>query len=428
MTIESSIENVDETTRKIKVVIPLERVQQEINTALNEAVSKAHLKGFRPGKAPRDVVEKTHGPRVRLEVANRLISTSLNDIIKENKLDVVGNPEIDMADYKPDQAIEYTASVAIYPRPEIKNYEKLKITINKQAVKEDDVEAVIVNMLKSKSTLNKLADDQPVKGGNVVDALISIEKNGQEESRPEPLVIEVGEGKIPKDLEDAFLGMQVGEVKKVPVPSNQQEGAADGKDHQEYYVIKLEKISERILPELNDEFVSTLQIEPKTLLELRMDIRKNLEKQAENNSQAELNAAILKEIAEANKFQVPQLMIDNEIYNLLTKSGQIKGDENDIKIEHYRSTLGEIAEQRVRTAIVVDRIAEQEKIELNEEEIQKELGQMAENYKVSKEEMMNYLVKNNLINGFIIEMRRSKTIDALVAKTDVQYNDIDKKA
>lgn len=423
METQSFIEDIDEITRKIKVVIPLERVQQETDSAISEAAKTAHLKGFRPGKAPRDVIEKTHGPRLRLEVANRLISSSLNEIIKKHQMDIVGNPEIDMADYKPDQPIEFTASVALYPKPEIKGYEKIKVQVIKKEVKDQDIEDVLKNIRKSKSTLKPVEGRDVVQSGDVVDALISIEAGGKEEARPEPLAIEVGEGKITADIENAFIGMKVGETKKVAIPASMTENEDDKKDGtQSYYVLKLEKISERLLPELDDDLVATLDMEPKTLLELRMDIRKNLEKKAENESQSELHAALLDNLVKANEFRVPQIMVDNEIYNLLVKSGQIKEDNADIKIEDFRSALNPIAEQRVRTAVIIDRIAEQEKIELKEEDIQKELEQMASDYRVSKEDMTNYLVKNKLLNGFLIEMRRSRTIDMLAGKAEVEYS------
>lgn len=415
MKTESSVENINDVTRRIKVAIPLERVKQETEIALNEAAKNAHIKGFRPGKAPKDIIEKTHGARVRLEVANRLISSTLGEVIREHELDMIGSPEIEMADYQPDHPIEYTATVSLYPKPEIGNIEKIKVQLRKQEVKDSDVEQVLENMRKSKATLKKLDFRDTVEPGDVVDALISVEKDGKTEGRPEPLVIEVGEGRIKKELEDALIGMKIGETKKVE--NTPQEAAGESNFS---YVITLQSISERILPEANDEFVKSLQLESQTLLELRMEIRKNLEQSIEKNKESELHAEILKYVVGKNSFQVPQLMIDNEIYNLLMKSGQIKADQ-EVKIEDYRETFGEIADYRVKSAVAVDRIADQENIELKEEEIQKELSDMAQSYNVTKEEMMGYLQKNNILNGFLTELRRSKAIDSLVARTEVEY-------
>jgi trigger factor len=420
MEIESSIENIDEVTRKIKVNIPLERVNQEIEIAIKEAGKTAHLKGFRPGKAPKDIIEKTHGPRVRLEVANKLISSSLSDIIKEHKLDVIGNPEIDMADYNPGKPIEFTASVAIYPKPEIKGYQKLKVKIKKQEVQNADIEKALKNLQKSKATLKKIESRDIVQAGDVVDAFVSIEKDGKEEARPEHLTTEIGEGQINKDLEDAFVGMKVGELKKVPL-TPPAEAKEEDKAASIFYIIDLKAISERILPELDDDFVKSLKFEPQTLLELRMEIRKNLEASVEKNKESDLHAAILEDIISKNEFKVPQVMIDNEIYNLLQRSGQIKSENEEIKIEDYRATFDEIARRRVRTAVAVDMIAEQEKIEVGEEEIKKNIQEMADSYKVSQEEMMKYLLQSKSMNGFLVEMRRSKAIESLVSKTEVEY-------
>ncbi len=423
MNIESEIENIDEVTRKIKVNIPVERVNQEINTAIDAAAKSAHLKGFRPGKAPRNIVEQTHGPRVRLEVANKLISSSLNEIIKEQKLDIIGTPEIDMADYNPGKAIEYTASVALYPKPEIKGYEKVKVKVKKQEVKDEDIEKALANLRKSKATLSKIEDRDVVQKGDVVDSFVSIEKDGKEEARPEHLTTEIGEGKINKDLEDAFIGMKVGELKKVSAINNNEESKDKSEDPQVFYVIDLKSISQSVLPELDDEFVKSLKLEPQTVLELRTEITKNLEQSVAKNKEADINAAILEEIVASNEFKVPQVMVDNEIYNLLQRSGQFKPDSQDIKIEDYRSTFGVIAEKRVRTAVAVDMIAESEKIELSEEEIKKSIQEMADSYKVSSEEIMKYMLQSKSMNGFLVEIRRSKAIEFLVSKAEVEYTD-----
>src|SRR5262245_47116627 len=116
MDFESSVEEVSPVAKRIKVSIPAALVSTEVSTAIRHYAKSASIKGFRPGKAPINMVEQLHGSRVRLEVANRLISESLGSALEKHKIsDVIGSPEIDLASYETDKDINYTAELAIHP-------------------------------------------------------------------------------------------------------------------------------------------------------------------------------------------------------------------------------------------------------------------------------------------------------------------------
>lgn len=430
MEFESSVESVDEVTRKFKVTIPVDHVTKEFEVALGEVVKTASLKGFRPGKAPRDIVEKLHGPRVRMEVANRLIGSSLQKLLKEHKLNMVGNPEIDIASFEPGKEIEYTANISIFPKPEITGYESFDIKVPKREAKEEDVQDILKNIQESKATLSKLQFRDTAQVGDVIEALVSVKVDEGQDVKPEPVVVPLGENRLPKELEEGLVGLKIGEIKEfeLVLPEDHREVELRGKKAN--YKVELQALSERVLPELNDEFVKGLQYGVETLLELRMRIRGQIDDEIKRNSSADLHAAILDQVIARNNFQVPQILVDDEIRGVLARNGALKNSNikyEEIDVAPFRETFNEMATRRVRSAIIVDRIAEKEKIQVTDEEYRQELSQMAERSGLPQEDLEKYLVKEKMIAGVLMDIQRNKTLDFLAARAKVEYTELEAK-
>ena len=165
--VNSSIENIDEVTRQIKISIPAEQINKEVEEALTRAARTTTVKGFRAGKAPRHMVEALHGTRVRVEVADRLIAASLSDVARKHEMDIVGNPQIDIQAVEPGKPLEFTARVSLFPHPEIKGYEKFHVRVPKHEPTDADIDQVIERMRRSKATLKKLEFRNTAQEGDV---------------------------------------------------------------------------------------------------------------------------------------------------------------------------------------------------------------------------------------------------------------------
>jgi len=424
MDFKSSIEDIDTVTKQIKVSIPADTVTTEFNSALNEVAGSAQMKGFRAGKAPRHLVEKMHGQRIRLEVANRLISSSLHNVVRENKIDMVGSPEIDVASFEPGKEIEYTAQISIFPRPEIAGYEQVAVSAPRGEVTDKDVDGVVERMREVRATPRKLEFRNTAQKGDVVDASLLVELEGEEPTRPEPLVVGLGEGRIPAELEEGIVGMEVGTAKEivVTVPDDHQNKQMAGK--KVTYKVTLNSLSEKVLPELTDDFVKSLNLEPKTILELRVQVRKDLEAQSEREAKEAAHMAILDELMKRNDFQVPQVIIDDEIRSMLVRNNFIdpqKTNPESISMEPFRERLGEMALKRVRSALVVDRIAEKENIRASEEDLQTHIAQVAEQNQLPLEEVRKFFMNAERKMNLLVELTRTRVLDFLLDKAAVTW-------
>lgn len=421
---KSSIEEVDEVTRKIKVTIPAESVVNEVATEIGNLKGRVSVKGFRQGKAPKEVIERLHGDRVRMEVAHRLISSSLREVLRDKALDVVGEPEIDISSFEKGAEIEYEASVSLMPKPQISNYDSFKIELVEREITDKEVSEVINRILDSKATPRKLESREVAEKGDIIEGDLQVEVEGEEAAPAEPLVIELGKGELPPELDEGLVGLKIGETREIKgkIPTNHPEQKLRGKEA--LYRLTLKGLSEKILPELDDDFVKGLPIEAETALELKVKIREQLEEQLQSDIKSEAHAKILDQLIESNEFKVPQVLIDEEIKALLVRGGMVdpnKVDLSRISVEAFRENLGDVALKRVRTALLVDRLAEQEELRASEDDLTKALEQVSEQNGISIEEVRKFFADEGRSASFAIEQTRNKVLDFLYDRSKVDF-------
>lgn len=424
MSIDSEVNDVDEVTKKIRVKIPADQVNQEFDQALNEVSKTVKLKGFRPGKAPRHLVEKMHGSRVRMEVANRLISSSLEELVKDLKIEMVGSPEIEVSSFEPGELLEYTASVSIFPSPNLADYSKLKVSVTARKVEDKDVDRVMEEMRDHHAELKKNEFRSSAKQGDVVDLSVAVGLEGEQAGRPEPVVTRLGDKLLPEEVEQACEGMEIGESKSLTVTLPDDHQVPKLRGQKAVYQFTLNLIYDKILPELNDEFAKKLGAG--SLLESRLKVREQLEQATKEQTKSDVHAAIIKSLAEINKFLVPQVIIDDQIRSLLVRGGLVdpnKIDPNRISVESFRDKLGDVALERAKSTIILDKIAEIEKLQANEEEIEKALGEIAADNKVEVSEVKKYFRQGGRMVSLAMQLTRDKVLSFLEGRCEVTFSE-----
>lgn len=424
---KSSIEELDEVTKQLKVAISSEQYGKEYDSAVKRFMGEVKIKGFRPGKVPRQVVEKMYGAKIRSEVVQQLVSSSLGELLKEHKINAIGWPEITLDDNGSEE-FNYTANVPIMPTPEISGYDHFEVTVEKKEVVGKDVDEAIENLRKSKATAKPLQDRVTAQSGDVVEAEFIIMENGvQGEGRPEPATVVLGDGRLPDGLEAGMIGMSVGEAKVISHSELGLDGSKTNESTSKLsYQVTLKSISERVLPEVDDAFASSLGYGVETLLELRVKLSENIENSRQQQAKQEAQVKILEQLGEKNSFKVPQVMVDDEIREILVKERMIdpeKQDPSRISMEPFRQHFNDIAIKRVNVRVIVDRVAQQEQIEVKEDDLEKSYQELAEAYNVPIESARQYFSEKGRLENFEDELRRGKVLDFLMTKADIKYVD-----
>ena len=426
MSVQTAVKEIDEITREISVTIPAAMVQEKINQFVGKVQKTASFNGFRPGKAPRQLVEKVHGERIRYEVTNELITDSLSSTFKDHKIISVGSPEIQSLKQDAGKDIEYTAKVEILPRPALKDYKNLSVKVPKRDVTDVEIEQVITRLRDSKSTSKPNTSRNKVEGKDIVEALVKVEIEGEPPSTPEQVTIQLGEERLPKEVETGLQGVGIGETKVIDIVIGADHPNAQLRGKKVAYEITINGLAEKVLPELTDEFAKGLGLEVDGVAALKGKIREQLEAEHKNESRSDIQAEILNVLAADHAFKVPQALIDDEIRSLLARNRFVDPEKMDLarlNVEPFRERMGESAAKRVKTLILVDQYAEHQKIEPSEADIEKAMAELAEKNSVSVDDVRKYFLSSDRASSFSLEVRRTKVLEWFESIAKVEYTD-----
>lgn len=421
MNYQSSIEEIDSVTKVLKVSIPSAKIDESFKEQVGSLSSKVKIKGFRAGKAPKNLVEKTHGPELRQEVVQKLISSSLNDLIKEHQINYVGQPMLDIeSNGMEGKDLTFKANFAIYPSPELKDYAAFSITLPNVEVVDADIQSVIDRVRNSMAEYKTVSDRTDIAAGDVVQATVQALVDGAGNGDGTPMRLDVAGADTPEEITEALKSMKVGETKTVSVKEITESERAQGKKIE--YKITAHEILQKILPEVTDEFAKKIDGEVETAAALKTKIRDLLTKDREEQSRQRADGMILKELAARHVFKIPDLMMDMEIYNMMARSGMV--DPEKLPFERFngqafRERMGEPACERVRASILVDKISEVEKIVPTDEETKQwfadkkeEMGERAYN---------QFMADRDMVQSAWMDYSRRKVLDFLRAKTTINY-------
>jgi trigger factor len=422
MDFTSTVQDVDAVTKKIAVTIPAEAVTKQLESTLNKVSKTVRIKGFREGKAPMHLVEKMYGEKIKAEVHNELVTSGLRDAAKQHELSIVGSPQVTVATIEKGKPFEFNADVSIYPKPEVTGYDSFEITVPKREVTDEELTQVVEYLRKSRATLRPIEGRTTLQKGDVGQAEFVVTEEGGTPSSPEPYSFCLGEAQLPKEVEEAFEGMAVGETREATVsPEGGKKITYQG---------TLKSLMERILPELDDAFAKLVDPSTSTVLELRLKIREGLEQEKQREHTSDVNAAVIEKLVAANDFQVPQVLIDDEIRGILVNRGFVdprKMNLEALPMDVFRNELGEAALKRVRAAIIIDRFVEKEGIRLAKEDMEKEIQETARAMNVPVQEAQKRIFTQDRGMQFMVETLRNKGLEALRARAKITFGEPPKK-
>lgn len=348
------------------------------------------IDGFRKGKAPRSIIEKKYGDGIFWDDAiNNLVSRNYVLALDELDLDVIDSPRSEFSQIKKGEGFTVTIFVACYPEIEVKDYEGVEIETVTPEVTDETVEKELEARAKRNSRM--VSVDRPAKEGDTV--LIDYEgwsdgekfDGGSAERQP----LKLGSGTFIPGFEEQLIGVNTGDKKDVTVtfPEEYHSEALAGKEA--VFKCTVHEIKEEELPEINDDFVKDIS-EFDTLDELKADIRENLLKAAEASAENQMKNSVIEKVYEANDIDVPDVMVESEIDNMMSEfDQQLRSQGMDLQSyfkylgkepAEFRDELKEDAYKRTKTRMIVTAVADQEKFEASDEDVDAQIANMAKQY------------------------------------------------
>lgn len=367
---------------------------------------KFSIDGFRKGKAPRSIIEKHYGEGIFFEDAiNNLFSLNYPLALDELDLDVIDHPRSEFSQIKKGEGFTVTITVACYPEFEVKDYKGVEIETITNEVTDEDVE----NELKSRARKNSrmVTVDRPAKDGDTV--LIDYEgwsegvqfPGGTAERQP----LKLGSGTFIPGFEDQLIGVSTGESKDVTVTFPEEYHSEDLAGKEAVFKCKVHEIKEEEIPEINDDFVKDIS-EFDTVDELKADIREGLEKAAVERAETQMKNSVLEKVYEANDIDIPDVMVESEIDNMIAEfDQQLRAQGMDIQTyfqyigkdaAEFRNEIREDAYKKTKTRMIVTAVAEQEKFEASDEDVDAEIANMAQAYGLEADKIKEMLGAQNI--------------------------------
>lgn len=421
---EAKMERIETNVVKFEVKVEAKEFQAALNKSYNKNAKGFNVPGFRKGKVPMAIVKKYYGIGVLLEDAvNFAIDASYPQLLKENNINPVDYPQIEVVTAEEGKDFVYTAQITVYPEVKLGEYKGLKIEKPSYEVTEEDVNAKLKEMQEKNSRV-EVKEEGTVENGDiaVIDFKGFVDEVAFEGGEGSDYPLEIGSGSFIDTFETQLVGAKVGEKVEVNVnfPENYGKDELNGKAAK--FEVTIKEIKAKELPALDDEFAKEVS-EFETLAELKEDITKNMTEENTAKAEKEYEDAIINTVVDNATIEVPAVMIEKEI-DTMVKNLETRLSQQGLTLEQYfqftgtdaaktREYMKENAERKVRTDLVLEAVEVAEKIEASEEEIKAKAEEVAKMYAADDASMVDLLIKNQKF-ALEVDVKTGKTIDFLL--------------
>ncbi|PIE70059.1 MAG: trigger factor [Deltaproteobacteria bacterium] len=424
-----TVEDLSSVKKKICIEIPEADVTRELDSAYNNLKKTARIKGFRQGKAPRSVLERMYKKDVHSDVTGKLIQKSFADAVMEKKLNMVGEPEIDGNELEAGKAFTYEATLEI--RPELSDVKVDGIDFKRTLYKVQDEEVDVQLQMLQKRLANKVAieEDRPAAEGDFV--LVSYEgtENGQAfEPLPavENQVMRIGSATLSKDFDDALIGVKAGEEKTFSVSYPEDYINKNLAGHTIDFKAVIKEIREEKLPEIDDEMAKQLG-DFETLDDVKKEIVNNLQQGYDRRQEQELQEQVYEALLEGQDFEVPEVMIRYEVEAIINDAERMLSQSNMTLDQTGKTREGlaveyrDLAIKQVRRHLLLNKVIEQEKLALSEEDLDAGYNDMAASIGQPAEIIKQfYGADENRLDYFKHTLLEKKCINLIIEKGQVE--------
>lgn len=425
----NNIENIDINKYKLTFSVSAEKFQEGLNYSFNKNQKHFNIKGFRKGKVPRQIVEKTYGVEVLYDDAfNFVLQDAYALAAEESKLEIVSRPEIDVVSASKEDGVVFTAIVYTKPEVKISEYKGLVCEKPSTTVNKDDVDAYLNREREKHSRINPVTD-RAVKNGDLVNIDFEgfIDGVAFEGGKGEKYDLEIGSKTFIDTFEDQIIGKNIGDEFDVNVTFPDEYGKEELASKPAVFKVKINEINEKILPELNDEFVQdTTEFE--SLKDYKKDIKSKLTAMKKDEADKKMKESVLEALIEKVEVNIPKPMIELEIDHKINEFRNGIGAQG-LTLDSYLNYMGQslenmreayriICEKQVKGRLALEAVAEAEKIKVSEKEIDAELTRIAEAYRIDKEKIESIFGEKEKEN-IIKDLKTQKALDFLV-KNSIQ--------
>jgi trigger factor len=415
--------DVNETRKNVRVEIPSDIVNAEIDRIARDYSRKARIPGFRPGKAPARVIKQRYKDQILHDVAHDLIPRAVDDALRERGVEPVDTPDVRDVTLEEGQPLTFTASFDTVPSFDPGDLSTISLRRSRVAIEEDAVNAAL-ERLRQRAARFEPVEDRGLDHGDT--AVLDLERQdaGADRQSHRDVSIELGATANPPGFDEQLLGLNVGTTKAFTVhyPPDYPIGELANTDVS--YTVTVKGVKRRVLPELDDEFAKDLG-EFDTLDALRVRVREDLEREERLAADRTVRAELMKQLSARLPFEVPASLVDREIERRIEEFARRLVDQHmdprqaGIDWQAFRESQRDAAREAVGAALVLDEVTRREQLMVTDEEVDQEVGRYAERTGRTSAAVRAALEKEGGLSRVYAGLRREKSIDFALAHATI---------
>lgn len=427
ITSEVKIEEISSVKKKLSFEIPWSDVKNELDSAYGVVGKKAKIKGFRPGKVPRKVLELHYREDAEGEAISNLVSKSYLEALEKNDIMAIDQPVIDQKGIENEQSFSYTATVEIQPVVEPGDYLGIEVEKADLKVTKTDVNNRLDQLREMYATLEEVTEERGLKEEDfaVIDFEVTVDGKERQELASKNYMLQLGAGMFMPGFEEQLKGLKKGESKKVTItfPDNFDTKDIAGKEG--IYSVTVKDIREKKVPDLDEEFIKNFE-KYESLDALKKDVEKTLKEETKVRIESDVRGKIIDGLLEKNVFDVPSMWVERQIY-IMTLDAQQRMIRNGMppdKVVEISANLHDRfqdqAARMVKSGLLLNKIADKESITVEENEIEEKLKDIAVQTARDFETVKKAYETNNLLEGLENEILEHKTLEFIKEKAIIK--------
>ena len=423
-----NIENIGPCKKKVTIEVPSERIQEKMEESYKELETSAQVPGFRVGHAPRKLIENRFHKAVTEDVKNSLIGASYDEALKEHKIRPLGPPDIDEESIKFDVAtgLTYTVTCEVVPEFELPQYKELELEKPSTEVSEEELTKAIDNLRRRNAVIEPTQDAACEGDVPVVDCVIMCA--GQEIQRVEDQQLSMSEdnwlGGLDRELWKKLVGKKAGESVSVEVTLPKSYQKEEFREKTATVTVTLKDVKRPRLPELSDEFAKDLLFE--SLADLKKEVKERLVGVKEQQAHSELGRQVTEKLLTSVKFDLPEDILKRQSERLALRQKMnlayrgVPMDEIEKVAEEITKSSAEQSERDMRVSFVLGRIADEEKIEVTDNEVEAHIAELARMRGQRPAQLHEALAREDQMDTLRSQMTDDKVIDLLIREAKVK--------
>ncbi|MFO7569176.1 MAG: trigger factor [Smithellaceae bacterium] len=420
------VEDLSQVKKKMSFEIPWNNVKDELDHAYREISKKAKIKGFRPGKIPRKVLESYFKAEAEGEAVTNIINKYYWQALDDRGIVTLSRPEIEQEGFKNDTAYVFSATFETEPSIDPQGYIGIDLEKEKTIVSDDDLDKRLLEIRKMFATMEDVTEDRPSKMGDFVtiDFAGTLDGEALPELKAQDHLLELGSKRFIPGFEEQVAGMKRGETAdiKVTFPDDYHEAKMAGREV--IFSVTLNHLKAQKLPDIDDNFIKNFD-KYETLDDLKNDVRKSLEDQCERQNALALKDRIVGVLLKANEFDAPPTLVERQIYYMIsdtqkrmTSAGMDEKSALEMSFRMHDQFRAD-AEKSVKSFLLIKKIAEKEAIEVVPEDIEAHLKELAQMHHTDYEIVKSAFEGEERLDNLKSELIHKKVFDFIEGKANI---------